>query len=121
MVAEQLAAELELVLAGRLRQLVHEAFHEDAVLVDVHAAPESRRDMRIAHRVIDQQVRDGVAERMLAPEGSEALEAERVACLSAAALRDARRKDRLPRQPDVQPGKVVVLVEGAVHLAIMTG
>ena len=65
MVAEQLAAEFQLVLPDRLRQLIHEAFDEDGVLVDVHAAPESRRDVRIAHRVVDQQVRDRVAERVL--------------------------------------------------------
>ena len=101
---------------GRLRQLVHEAFHEDAVLVDVHAAPEARRDVRIAHRMVDQQVRDGVAERMLA--GLEqALERKRIASL--VLLHDLRahaRQDRLPRQADVQAGQVVVLVERAGQL-----
>ena len=66
MLAHQLAAELELVLADRLGKLVHEAFHEDAVLVDVHAPPESRQDVRVAHRVVDQQVGHGVAEGVLA-------------------------------------------------------
>ena len=42
----------------RLRQFVHEALDVDGVLVDVHAAPEARRDVRVAHRMIDQQVRD---------------------------------------------------------------
>ena len=36
-VGHQLAPELELILADRLGQLVHEALDEDAVLVDVHA------------------------------------------------------------------------------------
>jgi hypothetical protein len=58
MLRHQLAAEFERILAGRMRQLVHEAFEIDRVLVDVHAAPEARRDVRIAHRVVDQQVRD---------------------------------------------------------------
>ena len=50
MLAHQLAPELELVLADRLGQLVHEALDEDAVLVDVHAAPEPGRTcgLRIA-------------------------------------------------------------------------
>ena len=63
MLAHQLAPERERILAGRLRQLVHEAFEIDGVLVVVHAAPEPRRDVRVAHGVVDQQVRDGVAER----------------------------------------------------------
>ena len=67
MVRHQLAPELERILAGRMGQLVHEAFEIDGVLVDVHAAPEARRHVRVAHRVVDQQVRDGVADRRLAP------------------------------------------------------
>ena len=63
MVRHQLAAERERVLPGRVRQLVHEAFEIDGVLVDVHAAPEARRHVRVAHGMVDQQVRDGVAER----------------------------------------------------------
>src|SRR6266540_3381651 len=53
MVAHQLAPELELVLADGLRQLVHEALEEDAVLVDVHTPPEPRLDVRIAHGVVE--------------------------------------------------------------------
>ena len=68
--------------------------------------------------MIDQQVGDRVAERVLA--GLEnALEGERVASL---VLFDDRRshagQDRLPRQPHVQAGEVVVLVEGADQLAL---
>ena len=58
MILHQLAAELERILVGRMRQLVHEAFEVDRVVVDVHAAPEAREDVRVAHRVVDQQVRD---------------------------------------------------------------
>ena len=67
MLPHQLAAELERILAGRVRQFVHEAFHVDGVLVGVHAAPEARRHVRVAHRVVDQQVRHRVAERALRP------------------------------------------------------
>jgi hypothetical protein len=50
----ELAAEFERVLVDRLGELVHEAFQEDAVLVAVHAAPESRRHVRVPHGVVDQ-------------------------------------------------------------------
>ena len=61
-----------------LRQLVDEALEIDGVLVVVHAAPEPRRDVRVAHRVIDQQVRDGVAERAFRAARVEALERDRI-------------------------------------------
>ena len=114
----ELAPELERILAGRLGELVHEALDEDGVLVDVDAAPESRRHMRVAHRMVDQQVRDGVAERVLA--GFEhALEGERVAPLVFFHDRRAHGgEDRLAREPHVQPGQVVVRVEPAGELAL---
>ena len=65
MVRHQLAAELERILAGRQREFIHETFKIDGVLVVVHATPEAGRDVRVAHRVIDQQVRDRVAELRL--------------------------------------------------------
>jgi hypothetical protein len=67
MICHQLAPELERVLADRMGKLVHEAFEIDGVVVDVHAAPEARRDVWVAHGVVDQKVRDGVAQRRLAP------------------------------------------------------
>ncbi len=66
MLAHQRAAELERVLAGRPRHLLDEAFHVDAVLVGVDAAPRTDRHVRVAHRVFDQQVRHGVAELRVA-------------------------------------------------------
>ena len=57
-IRQQLAAELERVLADRMGELIHEAFEVDGVMVVVHAAPEVRRDMRVSHGVVDQQVRD---------------------------------------------------------------
>src|SRR5262249_56117335 len=77
MLCHQLASELELVLADGLRQLVHEALQEDGVLVDVHATPEPRLDMRIAHGMVDHQVRDRVAERVLPAGGHYTLERPR--------------------------------------------
>src|SRR5262245_20356575 len=67
MICHQLAPELERVLADRMGKLVHEAFEIDGVVVDVHAAPEARRDVWVAHGVVNQKVRDGVAQRCLAP------------------------------------------------------
>ncbi len=74
MLRHHLAAERERVLTRRMRQLVDEAFQIDGVLVVVHATPEPRRDVRVAHRVVDQQVRHVIAERAFRAAGVEALE-----------------------------------------------
>src|SRR5262245_31424885 len=66
MLAHERAAELERILASRLRHLVHEAFHVDAVLIGVDAAPGADWHMRVAHDVFDEQVRHGVAELRIA-------------------------------------------------------
>src|ERR1700722_7088019 len=52
-----LAPEFERILSDRQRELIHEAFDIDGVVVDVDAAPKAGRDVRIAHRMLDQQVR----------------------------------------------------------------
>src|SRR5262249_18270518 len=57
MAGQELAPELERVLPGRVCQLVHETLEEYAVLVDVHAPPKARQNVRVAHRMVDQQVR----------------------------------------------------------------
>ncbi len=77
MLAHQLATEFHRILADRQRQLIHEAFHIDRVLVHVHAAPEAGRDVGIAHGMLDQQVRHGVADRRVAGR-TEALERGRI-------------------------------------------
>ena len=89
---------------------------EHRVLVDVHPAPEARRHVRVAHRVVDQQVRDVVAERVLAAV-RQPLEGERVAafCCSTS-VRAHRGENRLPGEPDVQAGEVVLGVEAAGQL-----
>ena len=79
MFRHQLAPELERVLPGRVRQLIHEALEIYGVLVVVHTAPEPRRDRRIDHRVIDEKVRDGVAEHAFRTAGIETLERYRIA------------------------------------------
>ena len=50
----------------RATKMVNVAFQIDGVLVDVDAAPEARRHMRIAHGMIDQQIRDVITDRRLA-------------------------------------------------------
>jgi DNA-binding FrmR family transcriptional regulator len=57
----QLAPQHQGVLAGGVRDLVDEARDVDRVLVQIHAEPEARRRVRVAHRVVDEQVRDAVA------------------------------------------------------------
>ena len=116
MLGHQLAPELQRVDADRMRELVHEAFDVDRVVVDVDAAPEARRNVRIAHGVIDQQVRHAVAERGLARR-VEALERDRVLAVLHA-RREHGRQDRLAGDAHVQSGQVVVLVERADHLAL---
>ena len=46
-----------------MRYLIDKTLDIDRVVIEVHAAPEARRHMRVAHRVIDEQVVDLVAER----------------------------------------------------------
>src|SRR3989475_12816839 len=105
MLAHQLASELESILARGMRELVHEAFEEDRILVDVHAAPEARRDVRVAHRMVDQQVRDGVSDGEV-PSRVEPLERERVLAVLEG-CRPYGAEDRLARKAHVQAGEVV--------------
>ena len=117
MLCHQFAPEFELVLADGLRQLVHEALQEDGVLVDVHATPEPRLDVRIAHGMVDHQVRDRVAECVFRPGGHQTLERQRVFSL-VEVLRENVRQDRLAGEPHVQRGQIVVGIESAGELAL---
>ena len=65
MLCHQLAPEFELVIADRLGELVDEAFEVDGVVIDVHATPEAGLNMRVAHRMIDEDVRNRVADGRL--------------------------------------------------------
>ena len=66
-VRHQLAPERERVLAGGMGELVDEAFEVDGVVVEVDAAPEAGRHRRVAHGMVDQEVRERVADRGLRP------------------------------------------------------
>src|SRR5437762_9346407 len=114
----ELAPEFERVLARGFRELVHEALDEQRVLVDVDAAPEPRRHVRVAHRVVDQEVRHRVAEGVFT-RLEDTLEAQGIASfLRLNDLRTDRSEDRLPREPHVQRGKVAARVQAAHELAL---
>src|SRR3954447_16378032 len=78
MIRHELATKLERVLAGRVRKLIHEAFQINRILIVVHSAPEVRWDMRVAHRVVDKQVRNRIAERTFRTARIKTLEHSRV-------------------------------------------
>ena len=118
-VGHQRAAELERVLAGGMGQLVHEAFHVDGVLVDVDPAPEPRRHRRVAHGVVDEQVRDAVADGVIAV-GEQALEGDRVRAVLECG-RAHRGEDGLPGDAHAQPHQVPVLVERPRQLGLGDG
>ena len=105
MLSHERAAELERVLAGRPRHLVHEALHIDGVLVGVDAAPGADRHVRVAHHVFDEQVRHGVAELRIAGLFPQPLQLTPIL-----AVDDARRVqggvDRLAGDARVQPDEV---------------
>ena len=117
MFRHHLASERERILAGCVGEFIHEALLEDGVLVVVHAAPETGRHMRIAHRVIDQNIRYVVAECAFRAARIEALERRRVTSILEASRRDGG-EDRLPREPHVQAGHVVVGIHASRELAL---
>ena len=109
-----------MILSGRMRQLVHEAFHENGVLVDVNPAPEARRHMRVAHGVIHRQVGDGVLKGMLAA-GPETLEHVRILAVLFQRFGTNRGQDGLTRQADFQPGEIAARIEPAGELGLHDG
>ncbi len=76
-VAHELAAKGQRINARGVRHLVQEALHVDRVRVDVDAAPEARSQVGVAHGVIDQQVRDCVADLVIA-HGQQALKGRQI-------------------------------------------
>ena len=116
MLAHQLAAERKRILAHYIGQFIHEAFEIDRVVIDVDAAPEARRNVRIAHRMFDQKVRHGVADRGV-PTLGEALERSRV--LAVLQRRRAQREqDGLAGYSDLQRRQIIVGIEGAGQFAL---
>ena len=116
MLRHQLAPELERILADRMRQFVHETFEIDRVMIDVHAAPETRRDGGIAHRMLNQKIGNRISNRSIAAR-IETLECGGVHAVDQCFWAQAE-QDGLPRQPDSQRGQIVVGIEGAGQFAL---
>ena len=100
-----------------MRQLVHEAFDIKRVVIAVDAAPEARGDRRVAHGMVDQQVRHLVTEDALRTAGIEALEGERVLAVLQQPGQQ-RCQDRLTGNAHMQPDELVLGVERAAHPAL---
>ena len=112
MLGHELAPECQRVLPGGMGELVDEALQIDGVLVDVDAAPEARRDRRVAHGVLDEQVRHRVADGVVAVR-MEALEGDRVRAVFAHPLRAHGGQDGLARDAHMQRGQLTVFGEAA--------
>jgi hypothetical protein len=98
-------------------QFVDEALQIDGVLVDVDAAPEAGRHRRVAHGVLDQQVRHRVADGVVAV-GMEALEGDRVRAVLAHPLGAHGGQDGLARDAHMQRGELAVFGEAADQPAL---
>ena len=103
-----------------MRKLVHEAFQVNRILIVIHSAPEMRRDVRVAHRVVDEQVRNRIAERALRTARIKALEHNWVFAVLQV-LRSHIGKNRLARNPHVQRREILVAVKSADHLRLGNG
>src|SRR5262249_13003110 len=76
-VGQQLAPNLERVLAGGMRDLVDEGLQPDGILIGVDAAPEAYRHMRVAYGVLNQKIRNGVTKTRLRATRIETLKGDR--------------------------------------------
>ena len=114
---QHLAPEFERVLPGGMGQLVDEAFGIDRIVVGVDAAPEAGADMRVAHCMVDQQVRYLVAELTLGASRVEALERRWVHPVLQV-LREHRRDNRLPRQPHPEADQIAGRIQAAAQFAL---
>ena len=115
---QQGLAHRQRIAPGRCRNLIDKAFKVEAVLIDVHTAPEPRRHMRIAHGVVDQQVGYIIPDRgLIAAHRHHALEDARVH----AVLQGLRRhtgNDRLAADPHMQRREVALVVQPGRQLAL---
>jgi hypothetical protein len=94
----------------------YETFKIDCVLIDVYAAPPSRRHGRIAHGVIDQEICKIIGDARVAAR-CEALEHHGIE----AVLHDFRSRDDedgLTRDSHMHSGKILVCVESGAQLTL---
>src|SRR4029077_10625678 len=96
---------------------VDKAFAVDRVMVDVDAAPETRSDMRVAHRMVDQHVRDVIAERGFCPAWVEPLERRWVHAILQILRKDSG-QDRLPGNAHLPADELAGRIEPAVQFAL---
>ena len=109
-IRHQRPAILQRVFPGGMRQLIHEAFQIEGVLVEVHTAPETRRHMRVAHGMVDQQIREAIADIGLAPGIVQPLEDHRVTPVTDI-LREEAGQDGLAGNPHMQPGDIALRIQ----------
>ncbi len=100
-----------------MRHFVYEALKIDRVLVQIHAAPEARRYRRVAHRLLDEQVVETVAESPLRAAIVKALEHRRIEPVLQR-LRKQARNDRLPRHTHAQRCDLALRVDCGLQLAL---
>ena len=108
-IGHELAPEGERVRSRSMREFIHETLHVDGVLVDIDAAPEARRHRRVAHRMVHEQVRDAVADGVVAV-GQQSLEDKHVGAILHP-VRVDRGQDRLTGDAHAQRGQVAIRVE----------
>ena len=117
MLRHQLATQSQRILLRRMGNFVDKSFEINRVLVQVHAAPETRWHMRIAHRVIHQQRRERITNRRLWARWIEALKHYGVFAVANVLWRNES-QDRLPRDAHRQPGDLALVIEPSGHLAL---
>ena len=119
-VAHQAAAKFQRIDTGRLGDLVHEALDVDRILVVVDAAPEARAQVRVAHRVVDREIRNRIAEPALLsarPGGRpQSLESDEIDTILHR-LRTHRGQDRLRGDTHREADQVALVVETGLQLA----
>src|SRR5262245_19135698 len=108
---QQLATQLQWVLAGRASHFVDERLEPDRVLVRVDAPPEANGNVGIAYGVLDEEVRDGVAKARLRPSRIKTLKRGRVPSVAIKAIRRSARQDGGSRNAHVQPDETTLVVE----------
>src|SRR5262249_40349489 len=91
---EQLQAEREGILLELMRQFVDERFDEDSVVIDAYTPPEPGQDVRVPHRMVDEEIRNVVAEIAFRRVPRESLEFDAILAVFQP-LRRKRSQDRL--------------------------
>ena len=99
-----------------MRKLIDETFHVQRVLIGVHAAPDPRRNGRLADRVLDQKIWKIVGDRILAAR-HQSLKGEQIDAVHKALRRDFL-EDRLAGNSHVESHNSSVFVEAGRQLAL---